>query len=183
MSQNSVQQNRSQANIPNNNNESQHHNPSPNRSTLSMFDRDIVFPGLMIVISAIVLVLISQFDEPHFQDASVNAQFFPSVIAIAQILICIALIVQRKLKAPTENKPLPVFSKMAVFGIGFLIAYASLINLVGYLIASLIAFTVYLMFFKVKKPMYYVIAWAFVFGVYYLFGEVFYISLPQGLFY
>ncbi|GAK20703.1 hypothetical protein JCM19052_1203 [Vibrio sp. JCM 19052] len=72
---------------------------------------------------------------------------------------------------------------MAIFGIGFLVAYALLIHIIGYLIASLIAFTAYLVFFKVKKPLYYLIAWCFVFGVYYLFGEVFYIALPQGLYY
>ncbi|GLR02762.1 tripartite tricarboxylate transporter TctB family protein [Vibrio hyugaensis] len=183
MSQNSLQQKGSQPTISDNNQVPKNNHSSSNASTLSLFDRDIIFPCLMIVISAIILVIISQFDKPHFQDASVNAQFFPSVIAIAQIIICIALIAQRKLKAPLKTNSLPLFSKMAVFGIGFLIAYAVLINLVGYLIASLIAFTVYLMCFKVKKPLYYLIAWVFVFGVYYLFGEVFYISLPQGLFY
>ncbi len=171
MSQNSLQQSGSQPTEPIQN------QPS------SKLDREIFFPLLMIVISSVVLVLISQFDEPHYQDASVNAQFFPSAIAIAQIIICIALIVQRKLKASIQPPAVPIFSKMAIFGIGFLVAYALLIHIVGYLIASLVAFTAYLVFFKVKKPLYYLIAWCFVFGVYYLFGEVFYIALPQGLYY
>ncbi|GAB7218338.1 tripartite tricarboxylate transporter TctB family protein [Vibrio comitans] len=148
-----------------------------------MINRNIVFPSLIIALSAVILVLIGQFAEPRFQDASVDAKFFPTAIAVAQIIICIALLVQHKLKSiNTEAQP-AIFSKMAMFGVIFLIGYALLINLIGYLLASLVAFTIYLVLFKVKKPLYYVVAWTFVFGVYYLFGEVFYIALPEGLFY
>ncbi|CAM4057874.1 tripartite tricarboxylate transporter TctB family protein [Vibrio neonatus] len=148
-----------------------------------MINRNVVFPSLIIALSAVILVFIGQFAEPRFQDASVDAKFFPTAIAIAQILICIALLVQHKLKSIAVEKQPAIFSKMAVFGVAFLIGYAFLISLIGYLLASLVAFTVYLVLFKVKKPLYYVVAWAFVFGVYYLFGEVFYIALPEGLFY
>lgn len=148
-----------------------------------MLNRHVFFPSLVIVCSAIILVLIGQFAEPRFQDASVDAKFFPMVIAIAQVIICIALIVQHKMKSnKTANEP-PVFSRMAIFGAVFLIGYVLLISVVGYLIASLLAFTAYLVFFKIKKPLFYLVAWIFVLCVYYLFGEVFYISLPQGIFY
>lgn len=145
----------------------------------TLFDRDILFPLLMIAVSVAALITISQFAEPYFQDASVNAQFFPSVIAIAQIIICVILMVQHKMKKQEKTERSPLFSKMAIFAVVFLISYAFLINLIGYLTASLVAFATYLVFFKVKKPLYYVIACAFVFGVYYLFGEVFFISLPE----
>ncbi|OBT17213.1 tripartite tricarboxylate transporter TctB family protein [Vibrio sp. UCD-FRSSP16_10] len=148
-----------------------------------MINRNVVFPSLIIALSAVILVLIGQFSEPRFQDASVDAKFFPTAIAIAQILICIALLIQHKLKSIKEEDQPAIFSKMAVFGVAFLIGYALLINVIGYLFASLVAFTVYLILFKVKKPVYYIVAWTFVCGVYYLFGEVFYIALPEGLFY
>lgn len=183
MSHNSQQPSGSHKKTQNNDNIQKSDHQSPNASSVSFLDRDILFPVVMIIISVIILMLVNQFDKPRFQDASVTAQFFPSVIAIAQIVICIALIAQRKLSLPSKDDVLPLFSKMTMFGIGFLVAYVFLINLVGYLIASLIAFTAYLLFFKTKKPLYYVVAWVFVIGVYYLFGEVFYISLPQGLFY
>ncbi|CAM2891304.1 tripartite tricarboxylate transporter TctB family protein [Vibrio diazotrophicus] len=144
-----------------------------------MLNRNLVFPSIVIVLSALTLVVISQFAEPRFQDASVDAKFFPAVIVIFQIIICIALIIQNKLKTKTETQT-SIFSKMVGFAVAFLIGYAFLINSLGYLPASLIAFTSYLLFFKVKKPIMYVVAWVFVFSVYYLFGEVFYISLPQG---
>lgn len=144
-----------------------------------MLNRNLLFPSIVIVLSALTLVVISQFAEPRFQDASVDAKFFPAVIAIFQIIICIALIIQNKLKTKTEIQT-NIFSKMVGFAVAFLIGYALLIDLLGYLPASLIAFTSYLLFFKVKKPIMYVVAWVFVFSVYYLFGEVFYISLPQG---
>lgn len=147
-----------------------------------MINRNVIFPSLIMVLSAVVLAVITQFAEPRFQDASVDAKFFPTAIAILQIIICIALVVQSKVKN-AATKSSPIFSRMAVFGVIFLICYAVLISIVGYLYASLIAFTAYLIFFKVKKPLFYLVAWIFVFCVYYLFGEVFYIALPQGYFY
>ncbi|CAM3143882.1 tripartite tricarboxylate transporter TctB family protein [Vibrio rarus] len=148
-----------------------------------MINRNIVFPSLIIALSAVILVLIGQFAEPRFSDASVDAKFFPTAIAIAQILLCIALLVQHKIKSIDKEQQPAIFTKMAVFGIAFLMGYALLIHLIGYLLASLLAFTIYLLLFKVKKPLFYLVAWVFVFGVYYLFGEVFYIALPEGLFY
>ncbi len=147
-----------------------------------MINRNVIFPSLIMVLSAVVLAVITQFAEPRFQDASVDAKFFPTAIAILQIIICIALIVQSKVKNAVADSS-PIFSRMAIFGVIFLICYAVLISIVGYLYASLIAFTAYLVFFKVKKPLFYLVAWIFVFCVYYLFGEVFYIALPQGYFY
>lgn len=147
-----------------------------------MMNRHVIFPSLMIVLSALTLAVITQFDQPRFQDASVNAQFFPTVIAVMQIVICVALIIQHKLKT-TASSDAPIFSKMAWFGLAFLITYAALISVIGYLYASLLAFTLYLICFRVKKPLFYAVAWVFVFSVYYLFGEVFYIALPDGYFY
>ncbi|MDA0153217.1 tripartite tricarboxylate transporter TctB family protein [Vibrio sp. Makdt] len=144
----------------------------------SNLNRNIIFPSIMIVLSGIALALITQFDRPMYQDASVDAKFFPMMIVIAQIAICIVLIVQHKLKGATEKQEAMV-TKMSIFGIGFLIGYALLINVAGYLYASLIAFIFYLVYFKVKKPIYYLIAVTFVIAVYYLFGEVFYIALPE----
>ncbi len=146
-----------------------------------MLNRNILFPSLIMVLSLVILFLIGQFDEPRFQDASVNAKFFPTIIAIGQIIICIALIIQQKIK-PAFNQG-AITSKMALIGILFLIGYAFLISLIGYLYASLLSFTIYLIGFKVKNLLYYVVAWSFVFVIYYLFGEVFYIALPQGIFY
>lgn len=145
-----------------------------------MFNRHIIFPSLLIIISVIMLVLISQFPEPMYQDAPVGAGFFPTAVAIIQIIICAVLIFQYKNKTQLPDKTTLVSNK-SIFGIVFLISYAVLISVVGYLIASLICFTAYLIYFKVKKATYYVIAWVFVFAIYYLFGEVFVISLPEGL--
>jgi hypothetical protein len=132
--------------------------------------------------SSVVLLLISRFDLPHYRDASVGAQFFPILIAISQIVICIALIVKSRLhKEETPSPSDPIFSKLALLGIGFLVGYALLMQILGYLLASLICFTSYLMYLKVKKVSYYITAWVFVFSVYYIFGEVFFIMLPEGI--
>jgi len=146
-----------------------------------MFNRNIFFPALITFLSAVILVLITQFPEPRFQDAPVGAAFFPTAVAIIQIIICAILIIQHKNKKRAVAKEEPLVSSKSVFGITFLIGYAVLIHVVGYLLASLIGFTFYLIYYKIKKPAYYIFAWIFVFTVYFLFGEVFVISLPEGL--
>ncbi|WP_435234328.1 tripartite tricarboxylate transporter TctB family protein [Psychromonas sp. PT13] len=143
-----------------------------------MLNRNIIFPSIIIFLSAIAFAVITQFDKPMFQDASVDAKFFPMVIVIAQIVLCIILILQHiyKKSKPEEQ---PLITKMSVFGILYILGYAVLISIIGYLYASLITFLFYLVYFKVKKPLYYIVALTFVLVVYYLFGEVFYITLPE----
>lgn len=148
-----------------------------------MKSRHVIFPSLMIIFGALSLYFISQFAEPRFQDASVDAKFFPSVVAIAIILLSGVLVIQHVVQKQLAKEELPIFTKLSLFGLAFLGGYALLIHVVGYLIASFIAFTIYLIVFKVKKPLYYAVAWAFVYGIYYLFGEVFIIALPEGLLY
>lgn len=143
-----------------------------------MINRNIVFPSVVILFSAFALWLISQFDSPLYQDASVDASFFPTMIVIFQIIICTVLLIQHKVKG-TEKFEAPILTKMSLFGIGYLISYAFIIHYLGYLYASLIAFMAYLVFFKIKKPSYYIMGIGFVFTVYYLFGKVFYIALPE----
>lgn len=145
-----------------------------------MINRHIFFPSLVIIISFLVLVGVTQFKLPLYQDAPVGAGFFPAVVAIIQVLICGVLIIQHKNKKHHEKEE-PLISKKSIFGIVYLISYAVLITLIGYLFASLISFTFYLVYFKIKKPLYYAIAWIFVFTIYFVFGEVFYIALPEGL--
>jgi len=146
-----------------------------------MFNRNIFFPALITFLSAVVLVLITQFPEPRFQDAPVGAAFFPTAVAIIQVIICAILIIQHKNQKRAAIKEEPLISRKSIFGIAFLIGYAALIHIVGYLLASLIGFTFYLIYYKIKKPTYYLFAWIFVFAIYYLFGEIFVISLPEGL--
>ncbi|MGL6313394.1 tripartite tricarboxylate transporter TctB family protein [Vibrio sp. WXL103] len=143
-----------------------------------MINRNVVFPSLMIVFGAVALWLISQFDRPMYQDASVDASFFPTLIVILQIVICATLLIQQKLKG-VEKVQGALINRKSLFGIAYLIGYAVTISILGYLYASLLAFTAYLAFLKVKKPLYYVTGLVFVFGVNYLFGQVFYIALPQ----
>lgn len=145
-----------------------------------MLNRNVVFPSVIIVLSAIAFAVITQFDNPMYQDASVGAKFFPMAIVIAQIILCVLLIIQHKWKG-SQTQSEPFMSKMSVFGVCFLIGYALLISVIGYLYASLVAFIFYLVYFKIKKPIYYAIAIIFVIAINYLFGEVFYISLPQAM--
>lgn len=152
-----------------------------------MLNRNVIFPSIIILFSAVAFAVVTQFDKPMYQDASVDAKFFPMLIVLAQIVICIVLIIQYKYKqSHSKEKSLaskeePIISKMSLFGVAFLIGYVLLISVIGYLYSSLAAFIFYLVYFKIKKPLYYIVAVIFVFAVYYLFGEVFYVSLPQAM--
>lgn len=148
-----------------------------------MFNRNIIFPLCIIVLSVITLFIIGNFDQPRYRDASIDASFFPTVIVIAQIIICLGLIVQFKLKKEIESNQPKILSKGAILGFLLLISYAVIIYIFGYIIASLTVFTLYLASLKITKPAYYVIAWSFVFIIYYLFSEIFVISLPESIFF
>lgn len=147
-----------------------------------MFNRNTILPMIVIFISVVLLFIISNFELPMYRDpSSVGAQFFPTMIAILQIILCLAIIIQDRLHKDTEEASSgPIVSKLALYGVGFLLSYALLMQVFGYLIASLVCFTAYLLYLKVKKVSYYITAWVFVFSVYYIFGEVFFIMLPEG---
>ncbi|MDP5254966.1 MULTISPECIES: tripartite tricarboxylate transporter TctB family protein [unclassified Vibrio] len=142
-----------------------------------------IFLSLVIAACSCVLFLVTQFEQPRFQDASVDAKFFPSMVAIGQIILCVILLLQNKWQKRTSDGEADIFSKMSALGVMYIVSYVLLINLLGYLLATLAAFTVYLFALHIRKISYYLVAWSFVAVVYYLFGEVFYIALPEGLMY
>lgn len=148
-----------------------------------MNHRISIFLSLVIAACVCVLFLVTQFEQPRFQDASVDAKFFPTMVAIGQIILCLILLLQHKWQKANSSPTSVIFSKMAAIGIMYIVSYVLLINLIGYLLATLIAFTVYLAALHIKKMTYYLVAWSFVGAVYYLFGEVFYIALPEGIIY
>ncbi|WP_290039513.1 tripartite tricarboxylate transporter TctB family protein [Psychromonas sp. 14N.309.X.WAT.B.A12] len=145
-----------------------------------MLNRHLVLPSFVIILSLVILGFITQFPEPLYQASPVGAGFFPTVIVVIQILICCVLIIQHQRKKQVEQEQ-PLLSSHSIFGFTLLVGYAALITLVGYLPASLIGFTYYLIYYRVKKPIYYVVAWVFVLAIYFLFSDVFIISLPEGL--
>lgn len=148
-----------------------------------MLDSKYIFPVFTATLSAYALYLISLFDEPRFQDATVNAKFFPTTVSIIIIMLSLAIFFQeyRKRSEPAERTV--IFSKKAMYGLLFVVSYITLIYFVGYLFASFISFYAYLLCLRVKKIIYYIVATVFVITINYLFGSVFYIALPQGLFY
>lgn len=146
-----------------------------------MNGKNLVFPIVIICVSAVFLFFASQFPSPSFQDSSVSSKFFPSAIAVIQIIICLCLIAGELLKRNKASESASVFSKYSIFGAAFIIGYAFLIYLLGYLASTLIAFFVYLAFFRNKNIWYYVTGIVFTCVIYYVFVNVFYVALPEGL--
>ena len=146
-----------------------------------MKTRSLAFPIIMIVLSCIVLYVISQFSVPSFQDASVTSKFFPSTVAIIQIIICFFIILGEILNRKNTSYNAVLFNKYSLFGALFIISYVALIYVFGYFIATLAAFIAYLLFFKIKNIKYYITAVLFTSIVYYIFANIFYVALPEGL--
>jgi len=146
-----------------------------------MNSKNLAFPIIIILMSIVALFFISQFPSPSYQDSSVSSKFFPSAIAIIQIIICSFIIVGEYINRKDKKENIPLFNKYSLFGALFLIGYAVLIYLSGYLISTLLAFVIYLLFFRSKNIWYYVTALVFTLVVYYVFANVFYVALPEGL--
>ena len=146
-----------------------------------MKTKSLAFPIIVIVLSCVALYFISQFSVPSFQDASVTSKFFPSAIAIIQIIICLFIILGEILNRKNTSYNTVLFNKYSVFGAVFIISYVVLIYVFGYFIATLTAFIAYLLFFKSRNVKYYITAVLFTSIVYYIFANVFYVALPEGL--
>ncbi|MBR7890112.1 tripartite tricarboxylate transporter TctB family protein [Marinomonas sp. A79] len=144
--------------------------------------KNIILPSVIIVISLVALYFISQFAVPSFQDASVGSKFFPTAIAVIQIIICVCIILGEIFHKDPQQDSAPLFNKYSIFGAVFIIGYATAIYFLGYLAATLLAFFLYLVFFKTTKRYYYLIAIVFTLVIYYVFANVFYVALPEGLF-
>ncbi|MCB5161178.1 tripartite tricarboxylate transporter TctB family protein [Marinomonas algarum] len=143
--------------------------------------KKILLPSVIIVISVVALYFISQFSVPNFQDASVGSKFFPTAIAVLQIIICFFIILGELLDTESESDSAPFLNKYSLFGAVFIIGYATTIYFLGYFLATLLAFGVYLLFFRTKNLYYYLVAIVFTVVIYYVFANVFYVALPEGL--
>lgn len=134
----------------------------------------------MILFGVIAQILIAQFEEPRFGSGSVGAKFFPSAVAAFIIILSVCLLIQAYLeKTPKEDRQ-PIISKASLLGVVFIVSYVVVMSFIGYLASTLLAFMIYLAVLKTKKISYYLIAATFAFTIYYIFGEVFFIALPQG---
>ena len=150
-----------------------------------MNGKNIAFPVILIFVSAAFLFFANQFQLPSYEgDAGgVSSKFFPSVVAIMQIVICFFIILKEYIDRNKSSERTPFLNRYSVFGIVFILGYAFSIYLLGYFLSTLISFLLYLVFFKTKNIWYYVTAVLFTCIIYYVFANVFYVALPEGLIY
>ena len=146
-----------------------------------MLNRNTVLPALFILLGLCSLYIIGQFDEPMFTTGN-GAKFFPTIVSVFILILCGGLLFQEYMDRNKEKEIMPaLFSKNSLFGIVFIVSYVGMIYFIGYLISSLLAFFGYLLFLKSRKITYYVTACIFVFAINYIFGDIFFIALPQGV--
>lgn len=127
------------------------------------------------------LYFIGQFDEPMFTTGN-GAKFFPTIVSVFILILCGGLFFQEYANRNKEKEIMPaLFSKNSMFGIVFIVSYVAMIYFIGYLMSSLLAFIGYLLFLKSRKLTYYATACVFVLAINYVFGDIFFIALPQGV--
>lgn len=146
-----------------------------------------IISGAVFAILAVVLWLLIPSQVDTMETASINAQTFPR-IAIGGLFLCSAglllqgifsipkkevVLSRETFQSPNGRKEL----KSVVYAL-MLIAYAVVLTLFGFLIATALLVVAIELFYGARKWYYYAIPLAMVGIVYYVFSVVLHVSLP-----
>ena len=143
------------------------------------------------LVSGIVMALFSGFmlyvmpkqvRIPAYDSGAPSPRIIPGICLVVILLCSLILIVQslvfKKEKIIefdwTKEKP-------AILLILILCVYVFLIIKIGFILASAVTFTVILLYCGERKPFIYIFTIALAVGIYFLFSQVFHVSLPSGI--
>lgn len=138
--------------------------------------------GIFFLIFSVALFLVIPSQVKVVTDEVVNSRTFPyilSLIIMAMSLKTIALEVVRLAKkeaVETKEFDSKVEAK-ALFLFSLLIVYVILIQVIGYLVSSLLMVSSFLIFFKTKKWYYYAITLGLTVGIFFIFKMVLNVQL------
>lgn len=137
---------------------------------------------LMGIFSAVMLYLLpTQVRVPAFDSGAPSPRIIPAICLIIILISSITLIIQslvfKKEKVVefdwTNEKP-------AILLIILMCIYVALIIKIGFILASAIVFVIVLFYCGERKPFIYIFTIAAAVGIYFLFTNVFHVSLPAG---
>ena len=138
---------------------------------------------LMALFSAYMLyVMPKQVKVPAFDSGAPSPRIIPGICLVVILLCSLVLIIQslifKKEKIVefdwTNEKP-------AILLIVLLCIYVFLIVKIGFILASAVTFVILLFYSGERKPFIYIFTVALAVGIYFLFSQVFHVSLPSGI--
>ncbi len=150
--------------------------------------RDMLFAGSFFVMGILLLLIIPIF-APGRPGTQPDSRFFPRVIAVAIMAISVLMFANNLLKHIHEirsEKPNEapkssvgwIDERRAFILFGIIAVYALLMKPVGFIISTVLATTAILLVLKVKKPLSYLIVYAFSAVIFLVFKYVLYVRLP-----
>ena len=137
---------------------------------------------LMGIFSAVMLYLLpTQVRVPAFDSGAPSPRIIPAILLVIILISSIALIFQslvlkkEKVVEFDWNKEKP-----AILLIALMCVYVALIIHIGFILASVIIFVIVLFYCGERKPFIYIFTIAAAIGIFFLFTNVFHVSLPAG---
>lgn len=139
---------------------------------------------IMGVLSLILLVLLpNQVRVPAYDSGAPSPRIIPGICLVIMLIFSIALIIQSLV---FKQEKIVEFDwekeKPAILLILLLCVYVALIMTLGFIIASAIVFIIALAYCGERKPFIYLFTIAAAVAIYFLFKNVFVVSLPTGFF-
>ena len=127
-------------------------------------------------------ILMALFKVPAFDSGAPSPRIIPGICLVVILLCSLVLIIQslifKKEKIVefdwTNEKP-------AILLIVLLCIYVFLIVKIGFILASAVTFVILLFYSGERKPFIYIFTVALAVGIYFLFSQVFHVSLPSGI--
>lgn len=122
---------------------------------------DIITPIIFIIFAVAVLLAMPK-QIALLSSGSINERTFPTMLMLLIIICGVALLIKEiyniisKKKANIVETTVMVEVKALII-LGILVLYWLLMELVGFIISSILLGLAMLMFFRVKKPSYYII--------------------------
>lgn len=139
---------------------------------------------VMGLFSAFMLIVMpQQVRVPAFDSGAPSPRIIPGICLVVTLLCSIILIVQSLV---FKKEKIVVFDwekeKPAILLIVALCIYVFLIIKIGFILASAIIFSLVLFYCGERKPFIYIFTIVMAVGIFFLFTNVFHVSLPGGPF-
>jgi hypothetical protein len=137
---------------------------------------------IMGAISLILLILMpNQVRIPAYDSGAPSPRIIPGICLIIMLIFSVVLIIE---SVVLKKEKIVEFDwekeKPAILMIALLCIYVALILYVGFIVASAITFVIILAYCGERKPFIYIFTILAAILIYFLFKEVFTVSLPTG---
>lgn len=146
---------------------------------------NIIAGFVFMLFSFCIFIGAMSFKQTLIVDSGLGADFFPKVVSIITLILSGSLIYSSYKNKTLGSNIKEVFNsdmKKPLLGMFLIIIYAICINIIGYLVSTIVFCYIFLQIFKVKKKITKILV-SLIFSsiIYYIFSNLFMINLPQGL--